>query len=821
MAPRQKNSRTHRKHVTTACIPCRDGKVKVTIFPATPWFMRTDALQCDGGTPTCRNCDIKGKNCRYRQSDDKRKVQVRAAVGLLARRVDSLVQYIRECGLPVPTIGERDYLLLKSILEALEVKCNDLAVEPDRTASTVGMAVGDSIVEDELETRHGATSTTGRDRLGRNCSEVDQSPSSENAETPTSSRSIAGTNNRQATQPLQETAHPVSVGEQPTAVGVVQEDVSALAGATEDGFESDDEVTDQFSCRLGRLQLTHDGQLRYFGSTSNLTLLDALVDVTPPSSVQRNAPEVLENAKLGKEIDEGFETHLLEHFFAWADPSVHVVEAETFWRSRTQSRYEGLATPYYSRALSDAMCALGAAYEPRYHPEFVTFPRSLAGFFGDRAKILLELELESPSIATIQTLVILSNHEASCTRDTRGWLYSDSLPEGMAMRLAFDLGLHLEMGPYVEKGIVPYRDAEVRRMIFWGVYLNEQFWGFYLGRSPQSRMEAVTVQKSASPNSLPQTKWRPYAIATTPSFSPVPSNLLCQQWVALYEIMIPLTDVLYGCSEISKHALQELTANTVDRLQFWRTNLPPDLRIAEGYGARHPLPHVLILHMQHHQFMIHCHRPYISRRYIQPQPPQGPGPNHARRMCIESATAIVKVLTIYEKAYGFRRANVQIISFVFSAALILIFTTVPTRSTPYDQELVNHLNTCFRALDDMSSCFENARRTSAFLTTLQRQWQIRRQSRTTRGGKRNLDQSFGHAMGTSREMPWNPNTAPWVPSLDLDVSAAQDLGVCMGSGADDPVPDYSSIADDPPTIDFMDPDLCNILLSEGIPRAFV
>ena len=218
--------------------------------------------------------------------------------------------------------------------------------------------------------------------------------------------------------------------------------------------------------------------------------------------------------------------------------------------------------------------------------------------------------------------------------------------------------------------------------------------------------------------------------------------------------------------------------------------------------------------------MIHCHRPYIARRYIQPQPPQGPGPNHARRMCIESATAIVKVLTIYEKTYGFRRANVQIISFVFSAALILIFTTVPTRSTSYDQELVNHLSTCFRALDDMSNCFENARRTSSFLGSLQRQWQIRRQNRRPRGGKRNLDQSFGNAMGTSREMPWNLNTAPGFPSLDHDVSAAH-IGACMGSGADDLMPDYSSIADAPSTIDFMDPDLCNILLSEGIPRAFV
>lgn len=42
------------------------------------------------------------------------------------------------------------------------------------------------------------------------------------------------------------------------------------------------------------------------------------------------------------------------------------------------------------------------------------------------------------------------------------------------MRLALDLGLHLDMTLYVEKGIIPYQDAELRRMVFWGVYLNEQ-----------------------------------------------------------------------------------------------------------------------------------------------------------------------------------------------------------------------------------------------------------------------------------------------------------------------------------------------------------
>jgi hypothetical protein len=69
-------------------------------------------------------------------------------------------------------------------------------------------------------------------------------------------------------------------------------------------------------------------------------------------------------------------------------------------------------------------CALGSTFEPRYHPTIITFPKTLVEFFGDRAKSILETELESPCIATIQAMVILSSHEVGNGKDARGWLYS-------------------------------------------------------------------------------------------------------------------------------------------------------------------------------------------------------------------------------------------------------------------------------------------------------------------------------------------------------------------------------------------------------------
>lgn len=125
----------------------------------------------------------------------------------------------------------------------------------------------------------------------------------------------------------------------------------------EEEEEEEDEVTNQLSCRLGKLQVTHDGQLRYFGSTSNFTLLDILVDIAPstPASIQKSTQETLDNADLGSTVDESFEKHILQLYFAWHDPCLHVVSEEIFWRSRTRKIHDGVDTPYYSRALVDAM----------------------------------------------------------------------------------------------------------------------------------------------------------------------------------------------------------------------------------------------------------------------------------------------------------------------------------------------------------------------------------------------------------------------------------------------------------------------------------
>lgn len=201
-------------------------------------------------------------------------------------------------------------------------------------------------------------------------------------------------------------------------------------------------LIDQLSDRIGTLQVGAGGHIRYYGPTSNFNLAQLpFPDVfTVRRTIRNDGKELLERLGLNKPISSALEDHLTKLYFIWQDPAQHVVNQHMFYLAK--SRWEaGDESPYYSESLQNALfvpsssidrvtntnccrCALGAAFETRHHPTLITFPRSLAEFFADRAKSLLEIELDNPCVATVQGLAVLSSHDIGCKRDSRGWLYS-------------------------------------------------------------------------------------------------------------------------------------------------------------------------------------------------------------------------------------------------------------------------------------------------------------------------------------------------------------------------------------------------------------
>ena len=129
--------------------------------------------------------------------------------------------------------------------------------------------------------------------------------------------------------------------------------------------------------------------------------------------------------------------------------------------------------------------------------------------------------------------------------------------------------------------------------------------------------------------------------------------------------------------------------------------------------------------MQYYVFVIVQHRPFISKVSIQPYPPRGDGPLHARRMCLESAIEIARLLEDYATRFAFRWANTQIVHMAFSAALILLYASVSETDRQRHATLAGLLAICCDALAELGRIFENATRSLDTLLIIKRTWQAR------------------------------------------------------------------------------------------------
>lgn len=110
------------------------------------------------------------------------------------------------------------------------------------------------------------------------------------------------------------------------------------------------------------------------------------------------------------------------------------------------------------------------------------------------------------------------------------------------MRLAFDLGLHIDPTPYVLSGKMTDTEARVRSVTFWGTFAIDRMWGLYLGRPFHNTLENVTLKRpSEDPATQTRTFWTPYGtpVANQKSW-PDTQELIAGRWVSLYEIMSEL-----------------------------------------------------------------------------------------------------------------------------------------------------------------------------------------------------------------------------------------------------------------------------------------
>ncbi|OAP58401.1 hypothetical protein AYL99_07491 [Fonsecaea erecta] len=488
-----------------------------------------------------------------------------------------------------------------------------------------------------------------------------------------------------------------------------------------------DSITKHLTSRLGRLQIAEDGQPRYYGATSNLHLLHR----GPSSLCQPNIRQVVTHgeaaiarAGLHWKGDPEYEETLVNLFFSWHNTLMYVVDKPIFFKERQHFR-SGHHTNLYSPALENAVYTVGAAYTDRLHPE-IDGPTD--EFFGFRAKALLDIEIDSPTIATAQALLVLSSHEAAHARDSRGWIYS-----GMAVQILSDLGLHLNLALDFSKFHNTNSSADevtlLRQNLFWSANTIDTLWSAYSGRPSLMKRLAHNI-----PSPMPSTNYSweyytdEYSTMTFPRGFDFDAAAQVHVYLArLMTVFARVSEVLYSGVPDVLDDIHTFVAGFDAELQSWLDTLPPALRV-DYSSARTAiyLPAVLELHLIFNECVILLHRPLIAcdeSSWLSITPTQRDAAQSLSK-CVQAAQQVCKLLTIFRQRYGLRRPHHQMGHVTLTAGLIHVFQMCRTSTgTPENRNAQQGFLTCIQSLGEMGQTYKSASRALDVITSLGQSWQ--------------------------------------------------------------------------------------------------
>ncbi|EQB46707.1 hypothetical protein CGLO_14232 [Colletotrichum gloeosporioides Cg-14] len=247
-----------------------------------------------------------------------------------------------------------------------------------------------------------------------------------------------------------------------------------------------EEVTDI----LGRFAIGDGGELCYFGSRSNLNLLrSATIRTTSNSEMQRRGYEAAK-AQVGLVVvSQDLQTHLLDLFWKWQNSWQYIVCKAPFLQdlsSHPGSPFGRFCSP----ALFYAILALASRYTDdlrvRTDPNN---PNTAGDAFAAQARVMLHYECEAPNPTTVQALALTCLREMAVDKEALGWMYC-----GMCVRMAMNLGMHLDCSLCLSEGTLSAEEAEVRNVTWWGCYVLDKLFNIGLGRPSMIQARDVTAE---------------------------------------------------------------------------------------------------------------------------------------------------------------------------------------------------------------------------------------------------------------------------------------------------------------------------------------
>ncbi|RVX71598.1 hypothetical protein B0A52_03782 [Exophiala mesophila] len=449
------------------------------------------------------------------------------------------------------------------------------------------------------------------------------------------------------------------------------------------------------------------GRLRYFGPIANCHVHSHLQQ---NEQMHRQALEQQRRTqRLINSISKDTHDYLMNLFWQYYNSVIHVIHQAAFEHGQEHGG------PFYSGFLHVCILAMGYRYADKTRPDIMKISiGNKESTIHKEAKFMLDYEIEQPGGTTsIPALLLLGDLECGVGRDNVGWLYA-----GMANRLCFDIGLHLDRS---NSGLSE-RDLEIGRMTLLACVIYDKYWALFLGRPTNIKTSDLETY-----NLSQQLERLGKCLPAGPEKSL--ETQIYESLIDLMEIAGKITEIMDQAARLDdrvnpNHHVFVRMANLNRELEIWYTRLPKNLQWTPQNVQSAPFSFFL-LHQQYHVAMILLHRPFARYDEIQPvadgnMEDYEPQPNMhmssmSRSICTQHAVRVARIFWQHRQRFDTRHIFVTGMQHAGTAAIALIAALASLKDSSSRDANMHYLECLAAALQDMSETFQPAELMSTVL----------------------------------------------------------------------------------------------------------
>lgn len=311
--------------------------------------------------------------------------------------------------------------------------------------------------------------------------------------------------------------------------------------------------------------------------------------------------------------------------------------------------------------------------------------------------------LMHPTIPTVVGLLLLGSTYNARGETSKGWLLT-----GYALRMVYDLGLHLDPQETTDNA----EEIEIRRRVFWGAFICDKLQSLYLGRPPAINVRDCQVSRDF----LDTFEEMEAFTSSAPLSSSMHSVSTFRQLCSLSRIMTAIINRFYAVGATFSNALSSLQM-VESALQKWEQTLPTELdvqlHLLSESPTRYPAPNVLNLHALYQSLIILLHRPFISDGHLR----AATVPLRSWEQCTLAAGRISAVATCYKQAYSLFKAP-YIMAYCIYVASTIHVRNAASEGSSSGAEHASLLTSNLKYLDEMCCTNPGVKRPASIIRKL-------------------------------------------------------------------------------------------------------